>query len=77
VLQNLTGQLVTYQGLVEQADAANRADTSLGPASSHDLGYAYLGYAGQSLRGPGGLLPTIVTLCQLKHQTLHESPRDR
>jgi hypothetical protein len=75
VLQNLTGQLVTYQGLVEQADAANRADTSLGPASSHDLGYAYLGYAGQSLRGPGGLLPTIVTLCQLKQQTLHARSR--
>jgi hypothetical protein len=51
LLQTLTGQLVTYQGLVEQADAADRADTALGPASSHDLGYAYLGYAGQSLRG--------------------------
>ncbi len=70
VLQTLTGQLVTYQGLVEQADAANRADTALGPASSHDLGYAYLGYAGQSLHGQGGLLPTIITLGHLKQQTL-------
>ena len=75
VLQTLTGQLVTYQGLVEQADAGNRADTALGPASSHDLGYAYLSYAGQSLHGQGGLLPTIITLGQLKQQTLHGRSR--
>ena len=49
VLQTLTGQLVTYQGLVEQADAANRADTALGPASSHDLGYAISGTEAPSL----------------------------
>jgi hypothetical protein len=71
LLQTLTGQLVTYQGLVEQADAAYRADTALGPASSHDLGYAYLGYAGQSLHGQGGLLPTISTLSELNRQALN------
>jgi hypothetical protein len=75
LLQTLTGQLVTYQGLVEQADAADRADTALGPASSHDLGYAYLGYAGQALSGQGGLLPTMSTLAQLNQKTLNGRSR--
>jgi hypothetical protein len=70
----VTGQLVTYQGLVEQADAANRADTALG-ARSHDLGYAYLGYADQSLRGQGGLLPTLSTLSDLNQQALNRQSR--
>lgn len=70
LLQTLTGQLVTYEGLVEQADAADRADTASGPASSHDLGYAYMGYAGQALRGEGGLLSTLNTLSALDQQAL-------
>jgi hypothetical protein len=70
VLQTLTGQLVTYQGLVEQADATNRAE-ALAPQSSHDLSNAYLTYAGQSLQGPGGLLPTVNTLSDLNQQALN------
>ncbi len=59
-LQTVSGQLVNYQGLVEQADAANRADIALGSGSKHDLGYAYLTYASSSLRNPqGGLLASI------------------
>jgi hypothetical protein len=71
-LQTLTGQLVTYQGLVEQADAANREDTAL-PASSHDLGIAALGYAGQALDDGqgGGLLPTMSKLSDLSQQALN------
>ena len=61
---------MTYQGLVEQADGANRAEAALGPASSHDLGDAYLGYAGQSLFGSGGLLTTVNTLSELNQQAL-------
>jgi len=64
LLPTLSGQLVTYQGLVEQADAANRVDTasespSTQAVSSRTLGDAYLGYAGQTVFGPGGLLPTV------------------
>jgi hypothetical protein len=55
-LQIATGQLVTYQDLVERADAA------LGRASSHDLGYANLVYAEQTLHGQDGLLATMSTL---------------
>jgi hypothetical protein len=71
LLQTLTGQLVTYQGQVEQADAAYREDTALGPASSHDLGYAYSDYAWQSLRGSGGLLPNITTLSDGNRRALN------
>jgi hypothetical protein len=74
LLPILTGQLVTYQGLVEQADAADRADIALG-AGSHDLGYAYLGYAEQSLRDPGGLLATLGTLSGLNRQALNGRSR--
>jgi hypothetical protein len=60
LLPTLSGQLVTYQGLVEKADAANRADTASG-SSIHALGDAYLGYAGQTLFGSGGLVPAGFT----------------
>jgi hypothetical protein len=59
-LQTISGQLVNYQALVEQADAANRTDIALGTASDHDLGYAYLGYASNAMLNPqGGLLASI------------------
>jgi hypothetical protein len=58
-LQTASGQLVNYQALVEQADAAYRADTVLETTSKHELGYAYLTYSSQSMRGPGGLLSSI------------------
>jgi len=70
-LQTVSGQLVTYQGLVEQADAANRADIALGTASDHDLGYAYLTYASSSMRDPqGGLLASIDGLAALDRRSL-------
>jgi hypothetical protein len=70
-LQTISGQLVTYQGLVEQADAANRADIALGTASNNDLGQAYLTYASSSMRDTqGGLLASIDELASLDRRTL-------
>lgn len=57
-LQTLTGQIVNYQALVEQAYAAYRTDVALGAANGR-LGYAYLTYAWHSMHDPGGLLATI------------------
>ena len=58
-LQTASGQLVNYQALVEQADAAYRADSVLETTSKRELGYAYLTYSSQSMRGPGGLLASV------------------
>jgi hypothetical protein len=70
-LQTISGQLVSYQGLVEQADAANRADIALGAASHHDLGLAYLTYASDALRdGPGSLLANVSQLARTDRQAL-------
>jgi hypothetical protein len=78
-LQTVSGQLVTFQGLLEKADAANRADAALGRASSA-LGDAYLGYAGQSLFGDydpttkeysGGLIPPANHLTELNQHALN------
>jgi hypothetical protein len=70
-LQTVSGQLVNYQALVEQADAAYRTDIALGTASSHDLGYAYLTYASNSMRNrQGGLLASIDQLTALDKQAL-------
>jgi hypothetical protein len=72
-LQTVSGQLVNYQALVEQADAANRADIALGSASGHDLGYAYLTYASNSMRDPqGGLLASIDQLAAVDHHALDQ-----
>jgi hypothetical protein len=70
-LQTVSGQLVNYQGLVEQADAANRADIALGNASGHDLGYAYLTYSSSAMRSPqGGLLASIDKVTSADRQAL-------
>jgi hypothetical protein len=70
-LQTIGGQLVSYQGLVEQADAANRADVALGRASHQDLGLAYLTYASDSLRdGPGSLLANVSALARSDRRAL-------
>jgi hypothetical protein len=59
-LQTISGQLVNYEGLVEEADAEYRRDIALGADSKDDLGYAYLAYASSALRDPqGGLLASI------------------
>jgi hypothetical protein len=60
LLQTISGQLVSYQSLVEQADAEYRRDLALGTASKGVLGLAYLTYASTTLRDPqGGLLASI------------------
>ncbi len=72
-LQTISGQLVNYQGLVEQADAAYRTDIALGTAGDHDLGYAYLTYASSSLRDKqGGLLADITQLTNANGQALNQ-----
>lgn len=52
LLRAVNAQVVTYQGLVEQADATYREGLE-------KLGYAYLGYASDLLHGDGGLLSRI------------------
>src|SRR5262249_38735507 len=69
-LQTVSGQLVNYQALVEQADAAYRTDVALGAAGSHGLGYAYVTCASPAMRAPGGLLATIDELAVLDPRTL-------
>jgi hypothetical protein len=68
-LQTISGQLVNYQALVEQAYAAYRTDIALGVAHER-LGYAYLADASHSMRDPGGLLATIDDLDGIDHRTL-------
>ena len=70
-LQTISGQLVTYQGLVEQADASYRADIALGTGSKGELGFAYLTYASSALRATqGGLLASIDQLAGPDQQVL-------
>jgi hypothetical protein len=72
-LPTISGQLVNYQGLVEQADAANRADIAVGNASGHDLGYAYLTYSSSAMRDPqGGLLASISGVTAVDKQALDQ-----
>jgi hypothetical protein len=72
-LQTVSGQLVNYQALVEQADAAYRTDIALGSASSHDLGYAYLTYASNSMRDPqGSLLASVNQITALDKRALDD-----
>lgn len=52
LLRAVNAQVVTYQGLVEQADATYRKGLEV-------LGYAYLSYASDLLHGEGGLLDRI------------------
>src|SRR5690606_1433397 len=52
LLRAVNAQVVTYQGLVEQADATYRECLEV-------LGYAYLTYASDLLHGEGGLLDRI------------------
>lgn len=68
-LQTVSGQLVIYQALVEQAYAAYRTDIALGVPNER-LGYAYLAEASNSMRNRGGLLATIHNLDVIDHRTL-------
>ena len=69
-LQTVSGQLVNYQGLVEQADAAYRTDIALGAGSKGALGFAYLAYASNAMRDQGGLLASIDQLASPDQQAL-------
>lgn len=74
-LQTVNGQLVNYQGLVEQGDATYRTGvgSASGTGSGHELGYAYLAYASKSLRDPqGGLLARIDDVAAVNRRTLAE-----
>ena len=71
LLQTISGQLVSYQNLVEEADAEYRRDSALGTASKGDLGRAFLTYASENLRDPqGGLLASIGKLAGPGQQAL-------
>jgi hypothetical protein len=71
LLQTISGQLVNYQGLVEQADAAYRRDVALGAASHQDLGFGYLSYASNAMRDPqGGLLAGVDQLASADRRAL-------
>lgn len=64
MLLAVNGQLVTYQGLVEQADATYRQ-------GSDELGYAYLTYSSNLLHGSGGLLSRIDEIAELNRRALY------
>ncbi|MDN3353792.1 hypothetical protein [Actinomadura sp. DC4] len=68
LLQAVNGQLVTYQGLVEQADATYRQGT-------RQLGYTYLTYGSTLLHGPGGLLGQIDEIAALNRAELDRGRR--
>ena len=71
LLQTISGQLVSYESQVEQADAEYRRDIALGAASKGDLGLVYLTYASSTLRDPqGGLLAGINELAGPGQQAL-------
>ncbi|MFD0683547.1 hypothetical protein [Actinomadura fibrosa] len=65
LLRAVNAQVVTYQGLVEQADAAYRE--GLEP-----LGFAYLTYASDLLHGQDGLLKGIDEIAERDRRSVHE-----
>jgi hypothetical protein len=70
LLQTISGQLVSYQGLVERADAAYSRDVALGGASKQELRFAYLSYSSHAMRDPGGLLTGVETLVDTDQRAL-------
>lgn len=71
LLQTISGQLVTYQSQVEQADVTYQKDIALGSASKRDLGFAHLAYASSAMRArQGGLLASISQLAGPGQQAL-------
>lgn len=70
-LQTISGQLVNYESLVEQADAQYHTDVASRSGSQDDLGFVYLAYASSALRNPqGGLLASIRHLTAADQQAL-------
>ena len=74
-LQSIDAELVTYIGLVEQADAAHRAEKATAGSAAAEtagLGEAYLWYGSRMLHEPGsGLLARIDQLSAEQQQTLN------
>jgi hypothetical protein len=71
LLQTISGELVSYQSQVEQADVTYQKDIALGAVSKHDLGFAYLAYASSAMRArQGGLLANISELAGPSRQAL-------
>lgn len=71
LLQTISGQLVNYQSLVEQADVTYQKDIALGADSKRDLGFAYLAYASSAMRArQGGLLASVSQLVGPGQQAL-------
>ncbi|MFC5752897.1 hypothetical protein [Actinomadura rugatobispora] len=68
LLHAVNAQVVTYQGLVEQADATYRQ-------GMEKLGFAYLTYASDLLHGDGGLLARIDEIARRDRQAV-EDQRD-
>ncbi|MBE1537194.1 hypothetical protein [Actinomadura algeriensis] len=64
-LRSVNAQVVTYQGLVEQADATYRKGLE-------DLGYAYLTYASTMLHADGGLLDRIDEIAERDRAALKD-----
>lgn len=65
LLRSVNAQVVTYQGLVEQADATYRKGLE-------ELGYAYLTYASEILHGDGGLLDRIEQIADRDRRVLND-----
>ncbi|HEY8481269.1 MAG TPA: hypothetical protein VIL71_15710 [Spirillospora sp.] len=65
LLRAVNAQVVTYQGLVEQADATYRKGLK-------DLGYAYLSYASDLLHGEGGVLDRIEEIARRDLQAIDD-----
>jgi hypothetical protein len=71
LLQAIEAELVTYTGLVEQADAAFRAEAAATPPEDVGLGRAYLWYASKMLHEPqGGLLARVDGLVAAQERVL-------
>lgn len=71
-LQAINAELVTYMGLIEQADAAHRAEAARQDGTpSAGLGRAYLWYASSTLHRPGsGLLARVDALGETQEHAL-------
>jgi hypothetical protein len=65
LLRAVNAQVVTYQGLVEQADATYRQ-------GMEQLGFAYLSYASDLLHGDGGLLARIDEIAKRDRKAIED-----
>jgi hypothetical protein len=85
-IQSIDAEVVTYTGLIEQADAARRAEAATArapvraavsnqaPLQTAGLGQAYLWYASKTLHAPGGLLDSVRQLGDQQQTRLAARP---